>query len=213
MVNKLTIKEVVMNETNTMPNQEHINLPMKCLESRSIYEDPWLRLFQDDVIQTNGKIHTRNVIRTKSGAGAVAITDSEEVCLILQYRYPINTYSLEIPKGAFNSFESVETPLSVAKRELQEETGILARSWHKLSMIHTMTGYSDDGVHLFLATNLDHGVSMPDETEIIQPLFIPLQKIRDIVANGMILSGKRVIMTDATSIAAIFLAELAYQKL
>lgn len=175
-------------------------------DSTSVYKDPWIRLDIDYLQMANGQQIQRHIVRTKNGAGTVAITENREICLVIQYRYPIGAYSLEIPKGAFDVFDSTETPIEVAQRELREETGITAEAWGQLGLVHTVTGISNDCVHLFWATKLTFGLNAPDEMEDLCMVRLSVDETLKAISEGIVIEGIRYTMTDATSISAIFMA-------
>ena len=177
------------------------------IRSNLIFEDKWIKVYRDDVIGPDNKNGNYSYVNTKCGVGVIAINKEGELYLVGQYRYAPNTYSLEIPKGGFYSFNSDESPLEAAKRELKEETGISAGSWVELRAVHTLTGHSNDIVHLFLATDLSFGISSPDENECINVFCVQFDKIDTIIREGLFIDGKKEMITDATSIAAIYLAK------
>lgn len=183
------------------------------LASRIVYQSPWIRVREDTVIKPDGKPGVYDVVELKGGIGVIAMTDKDEVFLVGQYRYAPDVYSWEIPKGAFETFESREEPLKTAQRELKEEAGISAREWIKLGTVHTLMGSTNDIVHLFLARGLQEGKASPEETEDIAVTRLPLDEVIEIMCAGKEIhvdlcglhrSGK---LTDATSIAAIFWAK------
>lgn len=176
------------------------------LGSKTVYENPWIRVVQDDVIRPDGGSGIYGVVHTKSGIGVVVVDEFDRAYLVAQYRYATSTYSLEIPKGAFNRFDGDETPLEAAKRELSEETGVTASKWEELATVHTLMGYSDDKVYLFMATQLSYGKSTLDEDEFLSVVTVPIQSIQDILRTGMTIGDTTYHMTDATSIAALLLA-------
>jgi 8-oxo-dGTP pyrophosphatase MutT (NUDIX family) len=183
------------------------------LASKIVYQSAWIRVREDTVVKPDGKPGVYGVVELKGGIGVVAMTDKDEVFLVGQYRYAPGVYSLEIPKGAFQTFESKEDPLKTAQRELKEETGISAREWVKLGTVHTLMGATNDIVHLFLARSLQEGKASPEETEDIAVIKVPLGELIKIICAGKeILVNRRGFhhsdkLTDATSIAAIFWAK------
>lgn len=184
-----------------------MNNPWKKINSHLRYDNHWIKVYQDEVIRPDGKEGLYGVVKTKGGVGIVAINDKEEIFLVSQFRYAVDVYSLEIPKGAYNSFDSSESPLDTAQRELKEETGISAETWIELGTVHTLMGYSDDTVHLFLAKDLIVSQNSPDDTEVIKIHTVPSNQIEIILRDGFLIDGEKIRMTDATSIAAIFLAK------
>lgn len=173
-----------------------------------LYSNRWIRLHKDMVIDENGVNRDYCVVGTKGGVGVVPISKAGEVFLVAQYRYPPDIHSLEIPKGAFDSFDSRETPLEAAKRELMEETGITAGEWKDIGVVNTLMGYSDDLVHLFCATDLTFGESNPDTYEQIEVVKMPLSDVWAVTKGGLEIMGELFFMRDATSIAAIALASM-----
>ena len=180
--------------------------PWTKVKSQLIYESPWVRLYRDNVIRPDGKPGVYDVVKMKGGIGIVAIDAEGLLYLVGQYRYALDCYSLEIPKGAFETFDSKETPLRCAQRELKEETGLVAGCWQELGMVHTLMGSSNDVVHLFLASDLTVGDSSPEGTEAIKVIKIPWSEAVKLIRAGYKLDSETVKMTDATSIAAILLA-------
>ncbi len=177
------------------------------IRSNLIFEDKWIKVYHDDVIGSNKKKGSYSYVKTKCGVGIVAVNSKGELCLVGQYRYAPDIYSLEIPKGGFHSFNSDESSLQAAKRELKEETGISAGNWVELGAVHTLTGHSNDIVYLFLATDLSFGISFPDENECINVFYIKFDKIDTVIREGLFIDGKKEMITDATSISAIYFAK------
>lgn len=184
-----------------------MEIPWKKVKSNVIYETSWVRLYHDEVIRPDGDKGIYTVVKTRGGIGVVPITENNEIVLVTQYRYAPEVFSLEIPKGSFNSFESNENPLEAAQRELKEEAGIIAQEWTELSVVHTLMGASNDKVYLYLAKNLSFGPSFPEPSEDIRVFFIPLADIAQIIRNGILVEDTNILITDATSIAAIYLAK------
>lgn len=170
------------------------------LSSRLIYSNAWLRVREDEIVRPDGNQGIYSVVEMKGGIGVVAATDRHEIYIVGQYRYAPAAYSWEIPKGAFESFGHAEDPLDTAKRELEEEVGLAAQQWAHLATVHTLMGSSDDEVHLFLAMGLSEGKPRLEGTEDITSRKVSFAQFLQMVESGEI--------TDATSIAAVYLASL-----
>ena len=183
--------------------------PWKKIKSNLVYETPWIRLYHDEVIRPGTGNGIYSVVRTRGGVGVVPITDNNEIVLVSQFRYAPDVFSLEIPKGSFNSFEIKENPMEAAQRELKEETGIIAQEWAKLGIVHTLMGSSDDKVYLYLAKRLLFGLSCPESCEDIRVFNIPLRDFPKVIYDGIVVDNVNIAITDATSIAAIYLAKEA----
>jgi len=169
------------------------------LNSKLVYEDPWIRLKLDSILGPNNQKSNYSVVELKGGIGVVALTSENKIIIVGQYRYAPNVYSWEIPKGALQSFDDKTAPVEVAQKELKEETGITAKKWDSLTMVHTLMGSSNDKVFLFLARNLKKGMPHPDKTEDITVKKVTIDEFYTMVRKQEI--------TDSTSITAVALAE------
>jgi 8-oxo-dGTP pyrophosphatase MutT (NUDIX family) len=145
----------------------------------------------------NGSQGEYNVIDHDDAVFIVAMDENGLLYLIGQYRYSTSMYSLEVPAGGSDG----KNPLSAAKRELQEETGLVAKEWKLLGKIQSANGFLNEFAHIFLATNLTNSKIHDQETEGITEL----QKVSLEKALSMIRQGE---ITDCPSIAAISLVAI-----
>lgn len=152
-------------------------------------------LIKENVTLDNG-ITTDMEFVTHPGATAIIpmLTESR-VILLKQYRHSLREYIWEIPAGTLDPQESV---INCAKRELVEETGYSAGQWQKLGQITPVPGYSDEKIHVYLATKLQRAEQDLDQDEIIN-----VHEVEYREAMEMIKAGK---IQDAKSIAGLFLA-------
>ena len=125
--------------------------PWRTRASRVLYDNGHLRLVEDQVIQPDGEAGTYTFVDVPWPVVAiVALSETDQVYLVRQWRYPWRRNSWEIPAG---HGEPNEAPLAAARRELAEEVGLRAASWEPLG-----TGYSSASLnaryHLFLARGL-----------------------------------------------------------
>jgi len=134
-------------------------------------------------------------IEHPGAAAIVPIIAPGEVLLIKQYRHALKQYIWEIPAGTLDPDEPV---MDCARRELIEETGYAAEAWRKLGDITPVPGYSDERVHLFLATELAAARQELDADEVIAVHRMPLAQALDMVTQGEI--------KDAKSICGLLLA-------
>ena len=131
------------------------------------------------------------MIETRIATGVVAIDTEDKVILVGQYRYPTDMYSWEIPEGGG---EDGESPLDAAKRELLEETGVVAANWRPLGgEIHLSNCYSSERAYLFLATELTFGAQKTEETEKIAVKKVPFSEVLELVDSGGIKDGLSII--------------------
>jgi len=169
--------------------------PWKTIGTREVYRNDWMTVREDKVIRPDGKPGIYGVISPRVATGVVALTDNNEIYLVGQYRYTTDCYSWEIIEGGA---EPNETPLEAAKRELKEESGLIAKSWQQLGgEIHLSNCISSEVCYLFLAKNLTQLESTPDGTEKLKVKKIPLEEALSLVRSGDI--------QDAASIIGILL--------
>lgn len=111
------------------------------------------------------------------GASAVVpfLTDAlgvdPQILLLRQYRYAVNGYLLELPAGRL---EDGEEPEACARRELQEETGCTASAMAYLTTMFTTPGFTDERIHLFMASGLERGPAAHEADEFIEVVTLPL---------------------------------------
>ncbi|HRN47616.1 MAG TPA: NUDIX hydrolase [Niabella sp.] len=112
--------------------------------------------------------------------------------MVGQYRFVLNEYSWEIPEGGCPEGEDY---LTAAKRELLEETGLVAQSWRQLMKLHLSNSVTDELAFVFLATQLEQKTASPEDTEELMVKKMPFEEAVKMVEQGEI--------TDAISVAAI----------
>ena len=168
----------------------------KVQKTELLYKGKVFGLYAETVTLPNGNTTTLNIIRHPGASAMVAVTPDRLIFLVRQYRYAADGYIWEIPAGTLDSGES---PLDCAKRELAEEAGVSAGTWHKLGEIIPVPGYSDERIHIFLAVDLTETDQKLDTDEILE---VHQFEFNDVLS--MIRSGK---IIDSKTIAAIYLAK------
>jgi 8-oxo-dGTP pyrophosphatase MutT (NUDIX family) len=167
--------------------------PWKTTSSRIAYQNPWIRVREDQVIRPDGKPGIYGVIEIRPSVGVVAIDEQDRVLLVGQWRYSVNHYSWEVPRGGSHPGE--RDMLDVAKRELAEEAGVCAAHWETLGPVDVCNGVADDVQTLFLATGLSHTSTRLDPEEDITVDWHPFEAAVTMAMDGRI--------TEVCSIAAI----------
>ena len=171
----------------TQPN------PWQRQSNKRIYENPWFCLDEDDVINPGGGLsHYGKILFKNIAIGIIPVDEDGNTWLVGQYRYVPDCYSWEIPMGGGPLHID---PLESAQRELKEETGLSATSWHTLIHLHTSNSITDERGIVYVATGLTEGKTAFEETEDLQLMKLPLQDAIQLVIDGEI--------TDAVSVAAL----------
>lgn len=170
-----------------------VNGPWIRHSRRVAYENAWITIWHDEVTRPDGAPGVYGVVHFANlAAGVLAIDDRDRVLLVGQHRYALDVYSWEIPEGGV---PDGETAFEGARRELVEETGLVAAEWRELARAHLSNSVSDELAVLFLATGLTAGVARPDGTEELALRWIPFAEALEMTLDGRI--------TDAMTVIAI----------
>ncbi len=166
----------------------------KTLHSELVYESAWIAVNKHNTINPAGNPAIYSVVNFKNLAiGIIPLSEDGYTWLVGQWRYPLNAYSWEIPEGGGPLGEE---PIDTAKRELKEETGIVAQHFEEIMQLHLSNSATDEHAFVFLATGLSFEEAEPEESEDLS-----VKKIHISDAYKMVLEGE---ITDAISVAAIF---------
>jgi 8-oxo-dGTP pyrophosphatase MutT (NUDIX family) len=174
--------------------------PWKILGEATVYQNPWITLTEYDVLNPSGgkgiygKVHFKNI-----AVGVMVLDDDMHTYLVGQYRFPLQAYSWEIPEGG-SLIGGEADPLEGGKRELLEETGLVAAHWQPLLEMHLSNSVSDEKAIIYLATGLTQHQAEPEETEQLAVRKIPFEEAYQMVEKGEI--------TDSMSVAAIIKVKL-----
>ena len=165
------------------------------LSSVPVHDGRIVHLSVDTVRFPDGSVGELEMIR-HSGASAVLPLigrrddPDPEILLLRQYRYASGGYMLEVPAGRPDApGEDWEV---CARRELEEETGMIAGTMTRLTGIFTTPGFTDEFIHLFLAEDLREGTTAYDHDEFIELARMPLSRALAAIHRGEITDGKTV---------------------
>ena len=178
--------------------------PWKTLSSETAFENGYFTIRRDKVIRPTGEEGTYDVLETPGAVFIIALDDEGKFPLIGQFRYPTGNYSLELPAGGRD--KDSKDPLTDARRELQEETGLVAREWHEVGRCFAFNGISNEEMVTFIARDL----KQTGETEQAEEGILETKKVSFDEAFSMIRSGQ---INDAQCITAITQAALYLGKI
>lgn len=167
--------------------------PWTILDSQKIYENNWIGVTEHQVLNPSGgkgiygEVHFRNY-----AIGILPLDQDMNTWLVGQYRFPIKAYSWEIPEGGGPLGLA---PLDSAKRELQEETGLMATEWMEVQRMHLSNSVSNELAIIYIARGLTMGEAEPEETEELVLRKLPFEEAYQMAMDGRI--------TDSMSVAAL----------
>ncbi|MDG2306791.1 MAG: NUDIX hydrolase [Candidatus Binatia bacterium] len=160
----------------------------RVLERRSILKGRVLDIGVERVELPGGHTTDLEILRHPGAAAILAVTDSNEIVLIRQYRHAAGEYLWEVPAG---TRDGEEPPLDCARRELSEETGFTAEEWTDLGEMLPAPGYACERIHLYLARGLGRAQQKLDEDEVIAEVRpVPVAEALRWVADGTVIDAK-----------------------
>lgn len=164
------------------------NLEEYMLSSEELFDGQVVHLFKDTVQLPNGKSAIRETIRHIGAVAIVPLTEDGKVIVERQFRYPVGQVITEIPAGKLDS--RYEDRLAAAKRELEEETGLIADKWQELGDYYPAAAYCDERITMYLAEGLRNGQRNLDEDEFLNIHAVKLDELVEEILSGKIVDGK-----------------------
>ena len=156
-------------------------------DNKLLHKGNLIQLYKERV-ELPGGGHTHfDIIKHPGGAVIAAINAQNEVCILQQWRHAVQKTIWEFPAGCL---EANEPPLSTAKRELEEEAGIVAQNWTDLGQVLPSPGFSNEILYFFEARDLQTGNKQLDEAEQIESHWLPLSTLLSMANNGEIIDAK-----------------------
>jgi 8-oxo-dGTP pyrophosphatase MutT (NUDIX family) len=172
--------------------------PWQITSEQEVYDNPWINLTEYKVINPAGNPGIYGKVHFKNRAIGIVPLDADlNTYLVGQYRFTINQYSWEIPEGGGPLNED---PLDAAKRELMEETGLVAHNWTQIQTTYLSNSVTNEYCIIYAATSLEQHEAEPEETEQLMVKKVPFDKVYRMVCEGEI--------TDAVTVAAILKVKL-----
>ncbi len=167
------------------------------LSSKVVHKNPYYVVREHSVIKPDGSKGFYNVVEIRGAVFTVAVDEDTQVYLVGMHKYTNDNYSIEVPGGGLDG----QDPLVAAKRELQEEAGVVAKKWKHLGITYPANGVVAEENHMFLATGITPARNNQQKEEgITETIKVTLKEALTMIKNGKI--------TDQQSIAALALAAL-----
>ncbi len=165
------------------------------VSSRHVHTGRVISLDVDQVRLPDGSVREMDMIHHSGAAAVVPFLsdpdgDDPQILLIRQYRYAAGGYLWEIPAGRLDAGEA---PIACAHRELREETGCTATTMIPLTGFLTTPGFTDEKIHLFMATGLSVGESAREVDEFIEVAAKPLSEVLQMIERGEIIDAKTLV--------------------
>ncbi len=163
---------------------------MKLIKREIVYKGKIFDVAEDTIEIEKGRMTKWDLVLHNGATAIVPITKEENIVLVRQYRNASNKEVLEIPAG---KLEKGEDPLGCARRELEEETGFEAGHIEKICSMFSAIGFSNEKLHLFIATDLKRGQQSLDEDEMITLEEYSIDQAVEMVFNGTIEDSKTIV--------------------
>ena len=172
---------------------------IETLRSRLVYENRWMKVREDDIMRRDGSAGIYGIVEKPDFALIVPLHDGM-IHLVEQYRYPVRGRFWEFPQGSWEH-DPGKDPIDLARAELREETGLLARRMTHVGHLYECYGYSTQGYDIYLAQDLEAGEANREreEQDMICRAF-PIAQVKQMMLDGEI--------KDAASVAAFGLLGL-----
>jgi 8-oxo-dGTP pyrophosphatase MutT (NUDIX family) len=172
---------------------------IKKIASRIVYENKWMKVREDDTELPSGQKGIYGVVEKPDFALIIPLVDGH-FFLVHQYRYPVENYFWEFPQGSYEDNPNIK-PEELAVKELEEETGLVAKRIKQIGHLYEAYGFSNQGFHIFLAEEFTQGNQQLEISE--QGLRVEKFSIKDF--EKMIQKGE---IKDGPSVSAYALLKI-----
>ena len=173
----------------------------KVNRKRDLYKGSLFSFVAEDITLPNGKRTEMAMVHHPGSTGIVPLLDDGKIVMVNQYRHSVRDYLLEIPAG---TIESGESPINCARRELEEETGLVAKEFIELAQVYIIPSYSNEKIHVYLARGFSPSRQNLDQDEILHVVKHPFEDVIQMINQGFIV--------DALTVLSIHQAHMYIQK-
>lgn len=153
--------------------------------SREVYRNAWMRVREDEIEFADGSAGIYGVVEKPDFALVVPLHSDGRLQLVEQYRYTVGARFWEFPQGAQEDEDT--SPADMARRELHEETGLIAGNVEHVGQLYEAYGFCDQTFHVFVATDLKQGNAKHDPQELdMRTDAFDLGTVKAMIAEGTI---------------------------
>jgi len=157
------------------------------MTNKLIHQGNLISIYKERVNFPEGGHTYFDIVKHPGGAVIAAINECHEICLLKQWRHAIDQFIWELPAGCL---EPNEPPLETAKRELEEEAGVIGHTWQDLGKVTISPGFSNEILYFYKATDLSSGTLKLDEAEQLEAHWLPLESAFEMAKSGEIIDAK-----------------------
>jgi ADP-ribose pyrophosphatase len=165
---------------------------MTLIKAERVYTGRVLNLDADTVGFPDGSTGQLEMIRHPGASAVLPFLDDPtssdpRVVLIRQFRHAADDFIYEVPAGRL---DPGELPAACAARELAEETGYQAERLDHLTTIFTTPGFTDERIHLFMASGLEPGSHRREADEFLELHRVRWSEVMELVKVGKVVDAK-----------------------
>jgi len=166
--------------------------PWQIIKSHYVHTNNWFKVKKYDVITPAGNKGEYNVIEFPASVTIVVLNEKQEICLTEEYRFPHQEWMWQLPIGAIDKDD--KTTLAAAKRELQEETGLVAASWSYVGQSRGIKGATNHIMHTYIAQNIQNiDALVPQSAEGIKTIrFVSTDAFFQEIRDGKIMDNETI---------------------
>lgn len=161
----------------------------KTVRKNYVYEGKIIKVRRDDAELPDGRPCVREIVEHSGGACVLYVEDGKAL-FVRQYRYAYGESLYELPAG---KLEKGEEPMLAAARELEEEAGVKAGRLELICVNYPTPGYTNEKIYIYRAFDCERAAAHLDEGEFLDAVYIPLDRVKEMLKNGELKDGKTVI--------------------
>jgi len=158
---------------------------IKQLSTKTVYKNKWMKVREDKVEFHNKSKGIYGVVEKPDFVLIIPFQDNQ-VCLVKQYRYPVQGSYWEFPQGSDENNPDIDIH-DLVRKELKEESGLVAKKTHQLGHLFEAYGYSNQGFSIFLASELKQTEPEPEVSEAdMEQKWVSFDTFEEMIARGKI---------------------------